>query len=238
MAAEAAEPSLFNARTVASLSSLLAIVAAAYFSSLRLLPPSTTGKLRFFFIWHVADALTHLILEGSYLYNCFFTYTSLPAATPDYPHPAALPGTTSNFLGHSDRLYGAFYGSNVFARLWQEYARADRRWGGADPTVISIELLTVLVDGPLALYVSDLIRRGAGSARGGALSGSLWWWGSVLAVAELYGGFMTFCPEWLTGSLNLDTSSFMKLYVSRAHRGCRLIRLLVGAIYSCAISCG
>lgn len=26
-------------------------------------------------------------------------------------------------------------------------------------------------------------------------------------------GFMTFCPEWLTGNINLDTSNFMYLWV-------------------------
>lgn len=26
-------------------------------------------------------------------------------------------------------------------------------------------------------------------------------------------GFMTFCPEWLIGSLNLDTSNFMYMWV-------------------------
>ena len=238
MTAADAEPSLLNASTIAALSALLAIISAAYFASLRLLPARTGGKLRFFFVWHVADALVHLILEASFLYNCFFTYTTLPAVTPDYPHPAALSGTTSHFLGHADRLYGSFYGGNVFARLWQEYAKADRRWGAADPTVISIELLTVLGDGPLALYVSDLIRRGAGSARGGALSGRLWLWGSVLAVAELYGGFMTFCPEWLTGSPNLDTSSPIKLYVSPTNWSCELIKAGVGCISSLSTWCG
>ena len=30
-------------------------------------------------------------------------------------------------------------------------------------------------------------------------------------TSELYGGFMTFAPEWLTGSPNLDTSNWMYL---------------------------
>lgn len=35
----------------------------------------------------------------------------------------------------------------------------------------------------------------------------------VIATAELYGGFMTFCPEWLTGNVNLDTSNFVYLWL-------------------------
>ncbi|KAJ3542655.1 hypothetical protein NM208_g3979 [Fusarium decemcellulare] len=35
----------------------------------------------------------------------------------------------------------------------------------------------------------------------------------ILATCELYGGFMTFCPEWLIGNVNLDTSNFMYLWV-------------------------
>lgn len=70
--------------------------------------------------------------------------------------------------------------------------------------VISLELLTVFVDGPLAVYVCYLIARRNPKA-------SLWM--IVLATCELYGGFMTFCPEWLTGNINLDGSNFMYLWV-------------------------
>lgn len=35
----------------------------------------------------------------------------------------------------------------------------------------------------------------------------------VVATMELYGGFITFCPEWLTANHNLDTSNFMYLWV-------------------------
>ncbi len=99
----------------------------------------------------------------------------------DYPHPASRGGAaTGNFLGYTDRSYGPAYGTNPAALLWQEYARADGRWGGADLTVVSLELLTVFIGGPLALYVCELIRRGGGA--------KLWFWGSVLATGELYGG--------------------------------------------------
>ena len=85
------------------------------------------------------------------------------------------------FLGYKDRLYGSQYGNSASAKLWQEYAKADRRWGGADLTVISLELLTVFGAGPLAVGVCELIRRGDKGGR-------LWFWASVLATGELYGG--------------------------------------------------
>ena len=93
----------------------------------------------------------------------------------------------------------------------------------------------MFIGGPLAFYVADLIRRGGGQpgAGGGRTSAKLWFWGSMLACGELYGGFMvclslylswgyglfakiwfytqTFAPEWLSGNANLDTDSFMKL---------------------------
>ena len=90
-----------------------------------------------------------------------------------------------HFLGHDKRLYGARYGTSPFAKLWQEYARADARWGEADLTVISLELLTVFGAGPLALYITDLICKGAKNERAG---GKLWFWATVLATGELYGG--------------------------------------------------
>ena len=35
----------------------------------------------------------------------------------------------------------------------------------------------------------------------------------VVATMELYRGFITFCPEWLTANHNLDTSNFMYKWV-------------------------
>jgi hypothetical protein len=129
-AASSLPPDLFDQTTIFSLLATLAIVFAAYAASLAVLAPSTSGTLRFFFIWHLADALCHFILEGSFLYHCFFSF--VPAI--DVADPAALFPTPFNFLGYaSDRVYGAQSGgSNPFAQLWMVYARADRRWAGVD----------------------------------------------------------------------------------------------------------
>lgn len=35
----------------------------------------------------------------------------------------------------------------------------------------------------------------------------------VVATMELYGGFITFCPEWLVHNNNLDASNFMYKWV-------------------------
>ena len=64
---------------------------------------------------------------------------------------------------------------------------ADHRWARADLTIISIELLTVFIAGPLAAYVCDLIRRGS-------KDGQPWFWASVLATGEIYGGKLC-CPH-------------------------------------------
>ena len=174
---------IIDRTTILSLLSTLFLLASAYFLSLRLLPSTTTSKLRILFIWHAFDALIHFCLEGSFLYNCFFTYTTVPH-TSDYPHPASIPAA-GYFLGYADRLYGSQYGNNPFAKLWQEYAKADKRWGGADLTVISLELLTVFGAGPLAVWICVLIRGGASER------GRLWFWGTVLATGELYGGMLS-----------------------------------------------
>ncbi|RAL62288.1 hypothetical protein DID88_004855 [Monilinia fructigena] len=84
------------------------------------------------------------------------------------------------------------------------YAQADRRWAGADLTVVSLELLTVLGAGPLAFWICWGIARKDWRVN---------FWMVVLATGELYGGFMTFAPEWLTGNQNLDTSNFMFQWV-------------------------
>lgn len=93
---------------------------------------------------------------------------------------------------------------NFFAYLWQDYAKADARWGVSDPTVVALEILTVLGAGPLAGYCAYLLARNKFSYH---------YWVVVLSTAELYGGFMTFAPEWLSGNTNLNGSNWMLMWV-------------------------
>jgi len=209
--------------TVFSLLAALSLLIIAYLASLRLLPSTASTRTRVLFIWHSFDSLIHFIFEGSFLYNCFtvflpisekikFTYLNGKA-----PLDLYAPGV--HFLGFKDRYYGSAYGTSPTAKLWQEYAKADARWGGSDLTVISLELLTVFIGGPLAAYIAYLLAKGHGDVGAAAangkksLGGKLAFWTIVLATGELYGGFMTFAPEWLSGSPNLDTSNFMYLWV-------------------------
>jgi hypothetical protein len=128
--------------------------------------------------------LIHTFLEGSYLYSCFFSSTptsalsSFPVAHRDSFTPSGI-----HFMGQSERLYGAFYGTSPMSLVWQEYAKADRRWGGSDLGVISLELLTVFVMGPLALYVFTLLAREKNS--------EAWFWACVIATGEIYGYVIT-----------------------------------------------
>lgn len=120
-------PDLFDQTTIISLLSTLAIVLTAYLLSLKFLPAGSSGTLRFLFIWHLADALCHFILEGSFLYHCFFSWAPKAEALADwFPTP-------EGWLGTVDRVYGAQAGgTNPFAQLWMVYARADKRWAGVD----------------------------------------------------------------------------------------------------------
>jgi len=61
----------------------------------------------------------------------------------------------------------------------REYAAADYRWGFSDETVVSLEILTVLGAGPMALYIVYQIVRGDPARH---------YWLIVLSTAELYGG--------------------------------------------------
>ncbi|KAG9847410.1 ebp domain-containing protein, partial [Aureobasidium melanogenum] len=163
--------------TILSLLSTLAILAAAYLTSLYTLPSIASTKTRFLFIWHAFDALIHFILEGTFLYNCFFSFGPTLLTEPLLP-------ANVYFLGRAGRNYGAAYGEHWHSALWREYAKADRRWAGTDLTVLVKEKW-----------------------------GSAWFWMCVLATGELYGGFMTFVPEWLSGSPNLVTSNWMFKWV-------------------------
>ncbi|KAK7730387.1 hypothetical protein SLS53_009005 [Cytospora paraplurivora] len=198
-------PDLFDETTLISLASTVAILLVAYGASLKALSPSTPGSYRFLFIWHAFDALIHFFLEGSFLYHCFYSWESYDNLTVRDVKSGRYYPTPRGYLGHDDRIWGAQAGGdNPFAQLWMVYARADRRWAGADTGVISLELLTVFVVGPLACLVCyDIARR---NPRANIIM-------TIIATAELYGGFMTFCPEWLTGNQFLDTSNWMYKWV-------------------------
>jgi len=107
-------------------------------------------------------------------------------------------------------LYLSTFGRSVntsvgpLAELWKEYARADFRWGTSDPTVVSLEILTVLGAGPMCCWILYQLVNNDPARH---------YWIVVLSTAELYGGWMTFCPEWLVGSPSLDTSNWLYLYV-------------------------
>ncbi|XP_072235395.1 emopamil-binding protein-like [Leuresthes tenuis] len=90
------------------------------------------------------------------------------------------------------------------AALWKEYSKADSRWLISDPTIVSIEILTVVLDSLLALMLIHAVLEKKYYRHFLQIT---------LSVCELYGGWMTFCPDWLLGSPHLNTSSPLHLWV-------------------------
>lgn len=102
-------------------------------------------------------------------------------------------------------LVGTVLESDHFtALMWKEYAKADYRWGVSDPTIVSLEILTVTVVEVFAVVLVYAILKNKYYRHFLQIS---------LCICELYGGWMTFCPEWLTGSKNLTTDNFLYLWV-------------------------
>lgn len=83
------------------------------------------------------------------------------------------------YLSISGRTVGASRG--LFAGLWQEYSRADARWAVADATVVSVEILTAVVAGPLAACAAYLVARND-VRRDFCIA--------ILCTVELYGDFV------------------------------------------------
>lgn len=69
-------------------------------------------------------------------------------------------------------LYGSFF-------VGKEYALADRRWGISDPTIVSLEILTVFITGPLAVWLIFAMLKNKTYRHFIQI---------VLCVCELYGG--------------------------------------------------
>ncbi|XP_046935321.1 emopamil-binding protein-like [Lynx rufus] len=102
-------------------------------------------------------------------------------------------------------VYLSFVGNiadseGLIASLWKEYGKADARWLYFDPTIVSLEILTVVLDGSLALVLIYAIVKEKYYRHFLQIT---------LCVCELYGGWMTFFPDWLMGSPNLNTDSWL-----------------------------
>jgi len=88
--------------------------------------------------------------------------------------------------------------------VWTEYGKSDYRWLYSDPGIVSMELATVTMEAPLSWLILYLI-----------VKDSCWKHvvQFIISFGELYGLFMTFVPEWLYGSPNLDGSTFLYYWV-------------------------
>ncbi|KAF6016603.1 EBPL [Bugula neritina] len=88
--------------------------------------------------------------------------------------------------------------------VWKEYGKADARWLVAEPNIVAMELLTCSFDSVLCVVLMHAI-----------LTNKPWrhFVQITLCVCELYGGYMTFAPEWVVGSPNLVTSNPVYLWV-------------------------
>ncbi len=187
-------PVVIDLTTIVSLAGVLALLGGAFAASIKVLPRNATIKTRVIFVWHFFDALIHFVFEGSFLWNCFFvTYnlpTSFSAASRNGPQITYFTPPDVFWLGRQDVLYGANFGTGPLSKLWQEYAKADKRWGGVDLTVVSLEILTVFVAGPLALWICYMLSK---QEKTGTLK--KWFWMVVLATGEIYGGksFPNYC---------------------------------------------
>ncbi|XP_029458694.1 emopamil-binding protein-like [Rhinatrema bivittatum] len=93
---------------------------------------------------------------------------------------------------------------SMLALLWKEYGKADARWLHSDPTIVSLEIITVGLGGLLALVLIFAIIEDKPYRHFIQIT---------LCVCELYGGWMTFCPDWLLGSPNLNTSNWLYLWI-------------------------
>lgn len=83
---------------------------------------------------------------------------------------------------------GAKHVDHPIAAIWKEYGKADKRWEEYDATVLTLEMITVFLMGPLAL-----------ACLWGTIKRAPWRHVCqlILCACELYGGVMTFGPEWI-----------------------------------------
>jgi len=98
-------------------------------------------------------------------------------------------------------VYLSIFGRTVntsrgfFASIWQEYSHADARWAVADAGVVSVEVLTVVLGGPLAAYAAYSVAKNDARCH---------FWIAILCTAELYGDFVCSALAWISSSRSDD----------------------------------
>ena len=102
-------------------------------------------------------------------------------------------------LGETAKRSDTFNGA-----IWREYGKADLRWAVRDAPTICIELITVVLVGPLCLWLAWAVKER--KAYRHILQ-------ATVCVCELYGGWMTFGPEWVEGSPNLVTNNWVYMWI-------------------------
>lgn len=125
------------------------------------------------------DAGIHFVFEGSFLWVSTFGRQA-NTGTGVFAEMCKCPQSSSH------------YAVQLMMTQGKEYARADARWGFADPTVVSLEILTVLGAGPICCYILKQLVQDDPARH---------FWIIVLSTAELYGGYvrcicMAIHPQW------------------------------------------
>lgn len=88
------------------------------------------------------------------------------------------------------------------SHLGKDYARADARWGVADPTIVSMELITVIGTGATILYIMQKLVQDDPARH---------YWIIVLCTAELYGGCVSRAGHSVLSSLGVRRVSVTEL---------------------------
>ncbi|XP_013392286.1 emopamil-binding protein-like [Lingula anatina] len=115
---------------------------------------------------------------------------------------------------------------NFVALMFQEYAKADKRYGVADPNMICIELAQAVVGTSLSIAVITAILQNKKWRHLAQL---------VLLVVELYGVYMMFAPELISGLKNFNPAKLVQLFVMN---GVFLVIRLALLAQSLQVLCG
>jgi hypothetical protein len=177
-------------------------------------------KLRFLerliFWWFAFDAGIHTFFEGPFVIASLRGRFTGGVATSDLPRAMtdrviADPETVTDLhcrarlRARSFVIINSSCGCNLsFICVGTEYGKSDFRWLYSDPGIVSMEVATVGMEAPLCWFILYLI-----------LKKSSWRHPIqfLICVGELYGLYMTFAPEWIYGSPNLDGSTFLYYWI-------------------------
>ncbi|KAK4758124.1 hypothetical protein SAY87_019425 [Trapa incisa] len=112
--------------------------------------PRKSGVDRLLMCWWAFTGLTHMILEGYFVFSPDFYKNPSGFYLAEVCKLSSLT-FSSSFIIFAAQIFTFLWGCCVRQMAGKEYSKGDSRYAGRDSAIVSVEGLTAVIEGPASL---------------------------------------------------------------------------------------